>query len=81
MLQYARPSVDNLINNVPDIMKSSRQFLAWDVKAGSKKVPLNPGGKSWGNYQDPNCWRTFENTIDLLDQRNAFGIGLVIPSP
>jgi len=79
MFQYARPSADNLINNLPDILKSSRQFLAWNEVDG-KKVPHTPDGR-WGNYQDPNCWRTFDDTIDLLDQRRAFGIGLVIPSP
>jgi hypothetical protein len=81
MIEYARPSVDNLINNLPDILKSSRQYLVWDVEAGGKKVPLKPDGRSWGNYQDPNCWRTFGTAIDLLDRRRAFGIGLVIPSP
>jgi len=33
MFQYVRPSVDNLINDLPEILKGSRQFLAWN-KAG-----------------------------------------------
>jgi hypothetical protein len=81
MIQYARPTVDNLVNNLPDVLKSSRQFLAWNLEAGGKKVPLKEDGSSWGNYQDANCWRTFENAIDLLGRRRAFGIGLVLPSP
>jgi hypothetical protein len=81
MFQYERPTVDNLINNLPSVLKSSRQFVAWNPKAGGKKVPLDGYGHAWGNYQDPNCWRTFANAIDLLDRRRAFGIGLVLPSP
>jgi hypothetical protein len=81
MIQYARPTVDNLINNLPDLLKSSRQFLAWNVEAGEKKVPLRADGGAWGNYQDPSCWITFDHAIDLLDRRRAFGIGLVLPSP
>jgi hypothetical protein len=80
-MKYARPSVDDLINNVPCILKSSRQFLAWNLERGEKKVPLTPDGHSWGDYKDPNCWRTFNDALDLLDRRRAFGIGLVLPSP
>jgi hypothetical protein len=80
MIQYIRPTVDNLINNLPDVLKSSRQFVAWNPKAGGKKVPLDGDGHSWGNYQDPKCWRTFADALDLLDKGRAFGIGLALPS-
>ena len=80
MIQYARPSVDNLINNLPEVLKSSRQFLAWNVEAGRKKVPLRADGSAWGSYSDPNCWRTFDDVIELLSRGTAFGIGLVLPS-
>jgi primase-polymerase (primpol)-like protein len=66
---------------LPDELKASRQFLAWNLEAGGKKVPFKEDGSSWGNYQDANCWRTFENAIDLLDRRRAFGIGLVLCGP
>jgi hypothetical protein len=81
MIHYTPPSVDNLVNNLPGVLKSSRQFLTWNVEAGGKKVPLKKDGSSWGSYQDPNCWRTFGNAIDLLGQRRTFGIGLVLPTP
>jgi primase-polymerase (primpol)-like protein len=80
MIKYARPSVDNLINNLPGVLKSSRQFLAW-AAASDKKIPLRQDGRSWGNYQDPSCWRTFDDVIELLDRNRAFGIGLVLPAP
>jgi hypothetical protein len=80
-MEYARPSVDNLINNLPCILKSSRQFLAWNLERGEKKVPIKPDGRPWGDYKDPTCWRTFNDALDLLDRRRAFGIGLVLPSP
>jgi hypothetical protein len=79
MSQYARPSVDNLINNLPVVLKSSRQFLAWNEVDG-KKAPLKQDGTSWGNYRDPSSWRTFDDVIDLLDRGKAFGIGLALPS-
>jgi hypothetical protein len=78
---YTRPSVDNLINNLPDVLKSSRQFVPWNVERGQKKVPLKADGTSWGNYNDTNCWRTFDDAIDCLDRGRAFGIGLVLPPP
>jgi len=81
MIQYARPTVDNLINNLPRILKSSRQFVAWNVERGDKKVPLKSDGHSWGNYKDPKCWRTLDDALDLLDNGRAFGIGLALPSP
>jgi hypothetical protein len=81
MIQFTRPTVDNLINNLPDVLKSSRQFLAWNVEADGKKVPLKEDVSSWGNYQDATCWRTFNDALDLLKSRRAFGIGLVLPSP
>jgi len=80
-MQYARPSVDNLVNNLPSVLKSSRQFLAWKVERDGKKVPLKPDERSWGNYKDPACWRTFDDAIGLLDSGRAFGIGLTLPSP
>jgi hypothetical protein len=80
-MDYARPCVDNLINNLPCVLKSPRQFLGWNHERDGKKVPLKADGSSWGNYRDPRCWRTFNQVIDLLDTRRAFGIGLVLPSP
>jgi hypothetical protein len=50
MIQYTRPTVNNLINNLPDVLKSSRQFLSWKIERDGKKVPLKPDGRSWGNY-------------------------------
>lgn len=80
-MEYARPSVDNLINNLPSVLKSSRQFIGWKAEGDGRKVPLKPDGRSsWGNYMDPACWRTFEEAIDLVDRGRAFGIGLVLPS-
>jgi len=78
-MQYARPSVDNLINNLPSVLKSSRQFILWRLEQGEKKVPLKPGGSSWGSYKNPSGWRTLNDAIDLLDRGKAFGIGLVLP--
>lgn len=80
MFQYERPTVDNLIDNLPSVLKSSRQFVAWNPKAG-KKVPLDGDGHSWGNYKDPKCWRTFDDALALLDNGRAFGVGLALPSP
>jgi hypothetical protein len=81
MIPYKRPTVDDLINNVPSVLKSSRQFVAWNPKAGGKKVPLDGDGQSWGNYKDPTCWRTFDDALDLIEDGRAFGIGLALPSP
>src|SRR5258707_1069579 len=80
MIQYARPSVDNLINNLPDALKSCRQLIAWNLEAGSKKVPLKADGSRGGSYMDPNCWMGFYQVIDLLERGKAFGLGLVLPS-
>jgi hypothetical protein len=80
MFQYERPTVDNLINNLPQVLKSSRQFLPWNVEGEGKKVPLKQDGTSWGNYNDPTCWRTFDNAVDLVDRGKAFGVGLVLAS-
>jgi hypothetical protein len=80
-MDYARPSVDNLINNLPSVLKSSRQFLPWNKERDGKKVPLKLDGRPWGDFRDPKCWRTFNEAIDLLHSRRAFGIGLVLPSP
>src|ERR1035438_934089 len=80
MFQYERPTVDNLIHNLPSALKSSRQFLPWNVELGDKKVPLKSDGHSWGNYKDPTCWRTFDDVLDLIDNGRAFGIGLALPS-
>ena len=80
-MEYARPSVDNLINNLPSVLKPLDQFPLWNEERGGKKVPLKPDGTSWGNPQDPKCWRSFNDALDLLDRRRACGIGLVLPSP
>jgi primase-polymerase (primpol)-like protein len=79
MIQYTRPSVDNLINNVPDVLKSSHQFLSWNLERGAKKVPLKDDGSSWGSYKDRSCWRMFDAALDLVDRGKAFGLGLVLP--
>ena len=80
-MEYARPSVDNLIKNLPNVLKSPRQFLARNLDAGGKKVPLKADGRSWGKDNDPECWETFNDALEVLDRRRAFGIGLVLPSP
>src|SRR6266404_6382323 len=80
MTQFTRPSIHNLINNLPDTLKSCRQLLAWNLEAGGKKVPLKTDGSRWGSYKDTNCWMTFDQVIDLLDGGKAFGLGLVLPS-
>ena len=77
---FTPPSVENLINNLPEILKSSRQFLPWNLEKGDKKVPLKENRKSWGDYRNPKCWRTFDEAIEMLDRRQALGIGLVLPS-
>jgi hypothetical protein len=79
-MEYTRPSVENLINNLPSVLKSSRQFLPWNLERDEKKVPLKSDGRPWGNFKDPKCWRTFHEALDLLDRHQAFGIGLVLPS-
>ena len=79
-MHFERPTADNLVNNIPEVLKPCRQFLPWNLEAGAKKVPLKPDGGSWGNYQDPKCWRTFEESIDLVARGITFGIGLVLPS-
>jgi len=81
MFQYERPTVDNLINNLPSVLKSSRQFVAWNPKADGKKVPLDGDGHSWGDYNDPTCWRTFGDVLDRIDNGHASGIALALPSP
>ena len=81
MFEYERPTVDNLINNLPSVLKSSRQFVCWNIERRDKKVPLQSDGRSWGNYNDPKCWRTFDDALALLDNGRAFGIGLALPSP
>lgn len=79
-MQYIRPSVDDLVECVPAVLRSSRQFLPWNLEAGGKKVPLKADGNSWGDRNDPNGWRTFTDAINLLDRNKAFGVGLVLPS-
>ena len=79
VIHYTPPSVDNLVNNLPDVLKSSRQFLPWVPREG-KKVPLKANGNEWGNYNDPTGWRTFPEALDLLDRGKAFGVGLVLSS-
>ena len=80
MPAFARASVDNLVNNVPDSLKAARQFVVWDLKSGRKKVPRKPNGSAWGNYRDPQCWRTFNDAVEMVDRCKAFGIGLVLAS-
>lgn len=80
MIQHSPTSIDNLVNNLPDVLKASRQFVAWNPGRGEKKVPLKAGGSRGGNYNDPKCWRTFDDAIDLLERGRAFGVGLVLPS-
>ncbi len=80
MIHYTPPSVDNLVNSLPDELGLSRQFVAWSVEHGRKKVPLKADGSPWGDYNDPKNWRTLSEAIDLLDRGKAFGIGLKLVS-
>ena len=76
---FTPPSIENLINNLPEVLKSSRQFLPWNLEGGDKKVPLKENGKSWGDYHNPKCWRTFDEAIEMLDRRQALGIWIGAP--
>ena len=78
--KFFPPLISDLEANIPAILKSSRQFIPWRLEHEDRKVPLKPDGSSWGNYKDPKCWRTFDETMDLIRQGRAFGMGLALPS-
>lgn len=81
-MDYARPSVDDLINNLPCVLKSSRQFLPWNrerdgpgttIEDSSQfYVARSPISKSytrnWNGSTVPheNCWLRRAATEDEL---------------
>src|ERR1039458_6412680 len=77
MIHLTRPVVANLVRNLPDELRTSRQFLNWNATRDGKKIPLAPDG-SWGNASDPKCWRRFDDAVELVEQGKAFGLGMVI---
>lgn len=78
MIKYTPPSVDNLVNNLPDVLKQARQFLSW-VPRGEKKIPVTRDGKPV-DCNDPNAWMIFPEVIELRERGKTFGIGLALPS-
>ena len=80
MSRYTPPTVDNLVRNLPDELKGSRQFLNWTPTRDGKKIPLARDG-TWGNAGDPGCWKSFEAAVDAVGSGEAFGLGMVLVPP
>lgn len=81
MTEFVPPVPENLRRNLPIEIRESRQFTAWQLKGNGKKIPLAADGRSFGDYQDPHCWKTLDEAIRLVERQKAFGVGLVIASP
>ena len=66
------------IENIPDELKQTKNFVCW---VGSDKVPKNPhtGGNAMAN--NPETWGTFDEAVEACSKYHFDGIGFEFAPP
>ncbi len=69
------------VENVPEDLKSYKQWVAWkslECEGKVKKLPMNPTDGSPADVGNPDTWGTFEEALEFCrESRRASGIGFV----
>ena len=67
--------------NIPEVMKNKNKWVAFELSAEGKKIPIDPKPTSFGAYadiSDPDTWGSFEQAVRFVEQGLAVAIGYAI---
>ncbi|MFB6256298.1 MAG: phage/plasmid primase, P4 family [Haloplanus sp.] len=62
--------------NIPDELKERDQWLLYDTRADRPRQP-HWGGDFSISWSDPDDWHSFDEAVELAEQREEWGIGYV----
>lgn len=66
--------MQTIIENIPDELKSLKQFVCW---VGSDKVPKNPHTGKNAQSNNPDTWGSFDEAVQACERHHFDGLGFV----
>src|SRR5579872_784913 len=76
----ARPNIDQLILNTPQVLQEARQWIRWKYTKDDKKPPVGATGRKM-DCTNPAAWMRFSDalTAAAADHDRISGVGVALP--